>query len=79
MNTGTLPIRQLFKVDKDVRSYLRVLRGKLRRITMSASLLQDETTAYEVSYSTRVIHECKNNVPTVSLHPIFCAHPHSEQ
>lgn len=72
MNTGTLLIRQLFKVDKDVQSYLRVFRGKLRRITMSTSLLQDEAAAYEVSHSARVIHGCKNVMlyTPVSLHPM---------
>lgn len=60
MNSVTLPIRQLFKVDKDVWSYLRVLRDKIRPITMSASLLQDETAAYEVSLGPRVIHGCNS-------------------
>ena len=50
MNTSILPIRQLLKVDKDIWSYLRVLRGKIRRIAMSASLQEDETAAYEVSH-----------------------------
>ena len=68
MNIGTYTIRQLFKVGRATLawSYLRVPSDRIRPITMSGSLLQDETAAYEVgeNYSAVVEHRhgCKSSI-----------------